>query len=67
MTRLASAHVTASGRLYMREMERENGVRTEEFNSNEYGEYCVENINHDSQLEITNKMRFVIYAQNNGV
>jgi hypothetical protein len=51
----------------MREMERENGVRTEEFNSNEYGEDYVENINHDIELMNTNKIHFVIYEQNNRV
>jgi hypothetical protein len=51
----------------MREIERENGVRTEEFNSNEYGEYCIENINYDIQLKITNKIHFVMYEQNNRV
>jgi hypothetical protein len=68
MTRLASAHVTASGRLYMREMERENGVQTEVFSSNERGESCSENIVRYMQFNITywfrNKIYSVIYVQN---
>jgi hypothetical protein len=37
----------------MREMERENGVLTEEFSSNEHGENCSANIVHDIQFNIT--------------